>query len=106
MGLEISIDDENINILTIVQDYGCSENPEDFDYLIKYSPLHNVKPNTQYPSTLVLTSDHDDRVVPLHSFKFVATLQTLNPNNQHPLLTRIETKAGEITQALTLLMIS
>lgn len=55
-------------------DYGCSDNQTEFDCLYKYSPLHNVKP-VNYPATLVLTGDHDDRVVPAHSFKFAATLQ-------------------------------
>eukprot|EP01102_Stenamoeba_stenopodia_P018895 TRINITY_DN7009_c0_g5_i1.p1 TRINITY_DN7009_c0_g5~~TRINITY_DN7009_c0_g5_i1.p1 ORF type:complete len:738 (-),score=208.69 TRINITY_DN7009_c0_g5_i1:150-2363(-) len=75
-------------------DYGCSEEKDGFDYLIKYSPIHNVKKGLVYPSTLVLTSDHDDRVVPLHSFKFIATLQHECPENPNPLLARIETKAG------------
>lgn len=57
-------------------DYGCSEVPEEFEWLIKYSPLHTVKPGlAQHPAMLVLTGDHDDRVVPLHSLKLVATLQ-------------------------------
>jgi prolyl oligopeptidase len=74
-------------------DYGSSDDPEQFKYLRAYSPLHNVKPGTCYPPTLAFTADHDDRVVPGHTFKFVATLQAAQscPN---PLLVRIETKAG------------
>ena len=74
-------------------DYGSSDTPDGFQYLIKYSPLQNIKPGTCYPPTLVTTGDHDDRVVPGHSFKFAATLQAAQgcPN---PVLIRIETKAG------------
>jgi prolyl oligopeptidase len=76
-------------------DYGCSDNEADFEYLIKYSPLHNIRKDKQYPSILVVTSDHDDRVVPLHSFKYIAELQyQLGKTNDRPLLIRIETKAG------------
>ena len=57
-------------------EYGSSENPNDFDNLYRYSPLHNVKP-VKYPAMLVTTGDHDDRVVPLHSYKFVATMQAI-----------------------------
>jgi len=74
-------------------DYGTSENPEDFEYLIKYSPLHTIRPNVEYPATLITTADHDDRVVPAHSFKFAATLQATYTGNR-PMLIRIETKAG------------
>ena len=56
-------------------DYGSSETKEEFDVLYKYSPLHNLKPGTKYPATMVTTADHDDRVVPAHSFKFAAALQ-------------------------------
>ena len=56
-------------------DYGSSETKEDFKTLMTYSPLHNIKPGTNYPPTLITTADHDDRVVPAHSFKFAATLQ-------------------------------
>jgi prolyl oligopeptidase len=78
-----------------VSDYGCSDNAEDFEYLIKYSPVHNVDKNKEYPSMLVVTSDHDDRVVPLHSFKYAAELQYQRGElNKRPLLIRIETKAG------------
>lgn len=78
-------------------EYGSSDNKQDFEYLIKYSPLHNIDPHKKYPSTLLMTADHDDRVVPFHSYKFIAALQTAlgsNPNQNKPLLIRIETKAG------------
>src|SRR5690606_22972731 len=58
-----------------VDDYGSSDNPEEFQALLKYSPYHNIKPGTCYPATMVLTADTDDRVVPGHSFKFAAALQ-------------------------------
>lgn len=74
-------------------DYGRSDNPEDFKYLYKYSPLHNIKPGTCYPATMISTADHDDRVVPGHSFKFAATLQPAQGCDR-PVLIRIETKAG------------
>jgi prolyl oligopeptidase len=74
-------------------DYGSSDTRDGFDYLIKYSPLQNVKPGTCYPPTLVTTGDHDDRVVPGHSFKFAATLQAAQ-GCSNPVLIRIETKAG------------
>jgi len=74
-------------------EYGTSDKKEDFDYLIKYSPLHNIKPGVNYPATLITTADHDDRVVPAHSFKFAATLQE-NYKGENPMLIRIETKAG------------
>ncbi len=74
-------------------DYGTSEESKEmFDYLYKYSPLHNLK-QAAYPATMVTTADHDDRVVPAHSFKFAATLQEKN-NGPNPVLIRIETKAG------------
>ena len=74
-------------------EYGTSDKKEDFDYLIKYSPLHNVKAGVNYPATLITTADHDDRVVPAHSFKFAATLQE-KYKGENPILIRIETKAG------------
>ena len=74
-------------------EYGRSDKKEDFENLIKYSPLPNLKPGVKYPATLVTTADHDDRVVPAHSFKFAATLQADNVGT-NPTLIRIETKAG------------
>lgn len=74
-------------------EYGSSDNKGDFANLIKYSPLQNLKPGTNYPATMVTTADHDDRVVPAHSFKFAATLQADNVGT-NPTLIRIETKAG------------
>ena len=75
-------------------DYGTSEDSKEmFEYLHGYSPLHNLKPGTAYPATLVTTADHDDRVVPAHSFKFAATLQECHQGD-NPVLIRIDTKAG------------
>jgi prolyl oligopeptidase len=74
-------------------DYGSSDDPEEFKALYAYSPLHNLKPGTKYPPTLIATSDHDDRVVPGHSFKFAATMQA-DQAGPAPVLIRIETKAG------------
>lgn len=75
-------------------DYGTSEeSPEMFQYLKGYSPLHNIKEEVAYPATMVTTADHDDRVVPAHSFKFAATLQEKHVG-ENPVLIRIETKAG------------
>ena len=74
-------------------EYGSAENAKDFAYLFKYSPLHNVKPGTCYPATLVTTADHDDRVVPSHSFKFAATLQAAQKCDK-PVLIRIETQGS------------
>jgi len=73
-------------------DYGRSDNAEDYPCLIKYSPLHNVK-KTAYPATMITTADHDDRVVPAHSFKFASALQE-NQQGTNPTLIRIETSAG------------
>jgi len=75
-------------------DYGTAEDSKEmFDYLLKYSPVHNVKQGVNYPATLVTTGDHDDRVVPAHSFKFAAELQAKQKGN-NPVLIRIETNAG------------
>lgn len=76
-----------------VPEYGSSEKPEQFAYLYKYSPYHNLKKGTAYPATLVTTGDHDDRVVPAHSFKFAAQLQAFQKGNK-PVLIRIEKSAG------------
>jgi len=74
-------------------EYGSAENAKDFAYLYKYSPLHNVTPGGCYPATLMTTADHDDRVVPSHSFKFAATLQAAQKCDR-PVLIRIETQAS------------
>ncbi|XP_065008819.1 uncharacterized protein LOC135584265 isoform X1 [Musa acuminata AAA Group] len=89
-------------------DYGCSDNEEEFHWLIKYSPLHNIKrpwekgsgQSCQYPPTMLLTADHDDRVVPLHSLKLLATMQYIlcngveNSPQTNPIIARIDRKAG------------
>lgn len=75
-------------------DYGSSEDPEEFRALLAYSPLHNLKPGTRYPATMVTTADHDDRVVPAHSFKFAARLQECQAPDGPPVLIRIDTSAG------------
>ena len=74
-------------------DYGTPDDPEDFKHLYAYSPLHNVKEGIDYPPTLIVTADHDDRVVPSHSFKFAAALQAAQ-GGPAPVLIRVETKAG------------
>ncbi len=74
-------------------EYGSSDKKEDFDYLYKYSPVHNLKPGVSYPATIITTADHDDRVVPAHSFKYAATLQAAQAGT-NPTLIRIESKAG------------
>jgi prolyl oligopeptidase len=76
-----------------IADYGSSDDPEEFKALLAYSPLHNIKKGVRYPPTLITTADHDDRVVPAHSFKYAATLQSLAAQGT-PLLIRIETKSG------------
>ena len=75
-------------------DYGSSDEPAMANYLLGYSPVHNVKPGVTYPAIMVTTGDHDDRVHPGHSFKYAAALQAANPSNPSPLLIRIETNAG------------
>lgn len=76
-----------------VDEYGSSDDPEEFKALLAYSPYHNLKDGTKYPSTMVTTADTDDRVVPGHSFKFAARLQEAHAG-ENPVLIRIETKAG------------
>jgi prolyl oligopeptidase len=76
-----------------VSDYGSSDNAEEFKTLYAYSPYHNLKPGIKYPPTLITTGDHDDRVVPGHSFKFAARLQACQAG-EAPALIRIQTKAG------------
>ncbi|HJV03382.1 MAG TPA: prolyl oligopeptidase family serine peptidase [Burkholderiaceae bacterium] len=74
-------------------DYGSSDNADEFNALLKYSPLHNLKKGVCYPATMITTADHDDRVVPAHSFKFAATAQA-DQGGAAPILIRIDTKAG------------
>ena len=74
-------------------EYGSPDDEADFKTLYAYSPLHNLKPGTNYPATMIITADHDDRVVPAHSFKFAAALQAAHQGD-NPVLIRIETKAG------------
>jgi len=74
-------------------DYGSSEDKKEFEYLLNYSPVHNVKAGTKYPATMVVTGDHDDRVVPAHSFKFIAELQE-KQSGEAPVLIRIDTGGG------------
>jgi prolyl oligopeptidase len=74
-------------------DYGSVDNPDEFKALLAYSPLHNVRSGVNYPATLILTGDHDDRVFPAHSFKFAAAMQNADPNGR-PILIRIDTRAG------------
>jgi len=74
-------------------DYGSVENADEFKAMYAYSPLHNVKPGVDYPATLIITGDHDDRVFPAHSFKFAAAMQAADPHGK-PILIRIETRAG------------
>jgi prolyl oligopeptidase len=83
-----------------IADYGSSDNPDEFKALYAYSPLHNIKQGVKYPATLITTADHDDRVVPAHSFKYAATLQSL-ASRENPVLIRIETKSGHGASSLT-----
>lgn len=76
-----------------VGEYGSADDPEHFANLLKYSPLHNLKPGACYPATMIVTGDHDDRVVPAHSYKFAAALQAAQAGDS-PVLIRIETRAG------------
>ena len=76
-----------------ISEYGTPENADEFNALYAYSPLHNLKAGTSYPATLITTADHDDRVVPAHSFKFAAALQAAHKGDA-PVMIRIETKAG------------
>ena len=78
-----------------IADYGSSDNAEEFKTLLGYSPLHNIKEDGKYPATLITTADHDDRVVPAHSFKYAAELQTkAGKSSTNPLLIRIDTNSG------------
>jgi prolyl oligopeptidase len=74
-------------------EYGSAQDPGQLPFLLAYSPLHNLKPGACYPATLVVTADHDDRVVPSHSFKFAAALQAAQGCDK-PVLIRVERKAS------------
>jgi prolyl oligopeptidase len=76
-----------------IADYGSSDNPDEFKALSAYSPLHNIKAGVKYPATFITTADHDDRVVPAHSFKYAATMQE-KASRETPILIRIETQSG------------
>ena len=76
-----------------VEDYGSADDPAEFEAIRAYSPYHNLNSGTKYPATLVTTADHDDRVVPGHSFKFAAALQAAQ-TGPAPILIRVETNAG------------
>lgn len=81
-------------------DYGSSDDEEEFKAIYKYSPLHNIKEGVDYPATMVTTADHDDRVVPAHSFKYAATLQELY-KGENPVLIRIQTRSGHGASSTT-----
>ena len=81
-------------------EYGSSEKPQQFNYLHAYSPLHNIGEGLAYPATLVATADHDDRVFPAHSFKYIATLQNMY-KGKNPMLLRVETEVGHGTGSTT-----
>jgi prolyl oligopeptidase len=83
-----------------IADYGSSENAEEFLALYAYSPLHNIRKGGRYPATLITTADHDDRVVPAHSFKYAATIQELAKSDK-PILIRIDTKSGHGASSFT-----
>lgn len=82
-----------------IADYGSSDNADDFAYLYAYSPLHNLRDGVAYPATLITTGDHDDRVVPAHSFKYAARLQAANAG-PNPMLIRIEVQSGHGSSSL------
>ena len=83
-----------------VSEYGSSENPDEFKALDAYSPLHNIRAGVKYPATLITTADHDDRVVPGHSFKYAATLQAA-ASHENPVLIRIDTNSGHSASSTT-----
>jgi prolyl oligopeptidase len=83
-----------------ISDFGSSDNEAEFKALYKYSPLHNIKEGMNYPGTLITTADHDDRVVPAHSFKYAATLQE-KYSGKNPVLIRIETRSGHGASSTT-----
>jgi len=84
-----------------IADYGSSDYEAEFKSIYSYSPLHNIKEGVKYPATLITTADHDDRVVPAHSFKYAATLQEKAGNGDNPILIRIETKSGHGASSTT-----
>jgi prolyl oligopeptidase len=83
-----------------IADYGSSDNADEFRALRAYSPLHNIRKGVTYPATLITTADHDDRVVPAHSFKYAATLQELATRDK-PVLIRIDTASGHGASSFT-----
>ncbi len=83
-----------------IADYGSSDDAEEFRTLFAYSPLHNIRPGAVYPATLITTADHDDRVVPAHSFKYAAAMQAL-VSPERPVLIRIEARSGHGPSNLT-----
>jgi len=83
-----------------VSDYGSPDNPGDFKVLLAYSPYHNIKSGVVYPATLITTADHDDRVVPAHSFKYAAALQAAQAGD-NPVIIRIDTKSGHGASSTT-----
>lgn len=83
-----------------IDDYGSSDKPDEFKALYAYSPIHNIRSGVKYPATLITTADHDDRVVPAHSFKYAATLQAL-ASHDNPVLIRIETNSGHGASSTT-----
>jgi prolyl oligopeptidase len=85
---------------TWVSEYGSSDNEQEFKTLFGYSPLHNIRSGVKYPATLITTADHDDRVVPGHSFKYAATLQAA-ANHENPVLIRIDTNSGHSASSTT-----
>lgn len=88
-----------------VNDYGSSEDSIQFLNLYRYSPIHNIRQGVKYPAILVTTADHDDRVVPAHSFKYIATMQEKNRRAKNPAIIRIQTRAGHGTGTPTSMMI-
>lgn len=88
-----------------VNDYGSSEDSIQFLNLYRYSPLHNIRSGVRYPAIMVTTADHDDRVVPAHSFKYIATMQEKNRRAKNPAIIRIQTRAGHGAGTPTSLMI-
>ena len=83
-----------------IADYGSSDNAGEFKALYAYSPLHNIRAGVKYPAMLITTADHDDRVVPAHSFKYAATMQAL-ASHDNPVLIRIDTNSGHGASSTT-----